>query len=97
MIEGAASGRCLVPVRRFRDRSAGGGRGGCVYPCPPGAPRMQAVAERLIPSRRRWPKPSARGGDRRYKARSGPPLPNSTPLPAAWSGAALFRPTRATK
>jgi len=58
---GAASGRCLVPVRRFRDRSAGGGRGGCVCPCPPGAPECKP--KRLIPSRWRWPKPSARGWD----------------------------------
>src|SRR6266478_7508928 len=39
---------------------------------------MQDVAKRLIASRRRWPEPPAPGWDRRYKARSGPPLPFAT-------------------
>src|SRR2546430_10724022 len=36
--------------------------------------RESCVAKRLIASRRRWPEPPAPGWDRRYKARSGPPL-----------------------
>src|SRR6266480_2647384 len=36
---------------------------------------MRDVAKRLIASRRRWPEPPAPGWNRRYKARSGPPLP----------------------
>src|SRR6266853_1415484 len=39
---------------------------------------MQDVAKRLIASRRHWPEPPAPGWDRRYKARSGPPLPIAT-------------------
>jgi hypothetical protein len=40
--------------------------------------RMRDVAKRLISSRRPWPEPPVRGWDRRYKARSGPPLPFAT-------------------